>query len=1255
MFTTMITKVLPNGLNVRRRLLESHATVSHQITQLLCHCFFHQDTILEYTSVLTAQNSKNASYVSKLFEELTKLITNGMEEDVLCILPTLLSHFIMAFRQKKHTTMAPTQEINRITEFGFFMQVHGIMEKGKPATMALKVEGMLLEQVLALNIYTARNDSVSKQQHEFLDSLAARAVDYLGDCQVFDQGFVMDILNYLLQIDITLIEHRMISIWPILLQPTGNSDSCLSLAQTVLKSYAASRQVDMFVAELLNAINTASFQDIYTVLRRPLFSKHFLQEFSSIVAKQVPAPQTLTIFELFTATLKINTEEAHPTKKAKRDNSHRSPPTAALLITTYLVEFIRSLRLGQHQRQAFERTAQELFDDFIRPSFNDKDDTHILPAIQAHFALSHTFYDVYWLKLSLTSREWLVLELKTLFDLEKHNDTQSSRLFLVHCANVLLQHVYFSTLQDDSFLSVKNSDLVNVVLERVMNEKDCAWQNVSWDGQLMSLANMDQVKLAIWKLVTDEWFDPICRVVQDDRKQAHSFASLVLLSTLKQQNDQDRLPDLTIQSLNRTLLRSANFFETKCFHDCSIDMLTDSIIQLFQHQDDNLAKEIIKIKQVDDDNKQDRINKLGKNLLDSLNHLMEQGDTNQEMVDMIARMMNMLLLFPLEYFIKQQRTLVLWLCFLVDAWLWSNGLAHPHSIIRGSLACRSLSLRLVNLTSAGVLQTSASILHWWVHVLDSRFTKEIFLLQPAETKAWIQVTKLMDYKVQMTILSMAGGKVPDANALTFLQDTLHHRFTTTNLKWTLNFMDALVDCLPTLLKKQENLDTSDVLGTIPVMDKMTTLITKTLGEDTHLIPTAKLAELFHGVTLVQQYARLLNQAGKDMNTTALSDVMINLVTPMLETLDVHAGSNDMAIHFAGAVSTTLSRQPDDETTKQINHVFWVVFATIQATNDKSAMESINSVFSKWIQSLAKQHYAVLVDHLADKLDIVEGRTLLPIMFLLLTRTNEGQKYRLRPMIPRFMLRLTAMVGATTQIKQLDDILNLLIRLTNETIFINNNYDASLVLTCLLQVLQPNTQSILLPQMDRQLTQVLFGKVCHVLVNLARLHRDALSSTMGPLVAILQTLLQSFKSAHLSLVNTKKRKSTTTAATTTMTTTLLTAHAPLDQDCADRYARICTQLIAKVAGGTQRSDMVQQNVQKHIPFILMAYFAGQSDPVSTITQPALKSALAAAWHELLETCSSTDRSLIMAGLNPTGQALFKSFYGTWKAEHKYTGQ
>lgn len=69
--------------------------------------------------------------------------------------------------------------------------------------------------------------------------------------------------------------------------------------------------------------------------------------------------------------------------------------------------------------------------------------------------------------------------------------------------------MYFAGLHGNSVFSVKNSDLVNVVLDRVLDPEARSWQEVSWDGQLGSLKGMDHVKLAIWKLVVDEWFDPV--------------------------------------------------------------------------------------------------------------------------------------------------------------------------------------------------------------------------------------------------------------------------------------------------------------------------------------------------------------------------------------------------------------------------------------------------------------------------------------------------------------------------------------------------------------------------------------------------------------------------------------------------------------------------------------------------------------------------------------------------------------------------
>lgn len=107
------------------------------------------------------------------------------------------------------------------------------------------------------------------------------------------------------------------------------------------------------------------------------------------------------------------------------------------------------------------------------------------------------------------------------------------------------------------------------------------------------------------------------------------------------------------------------------------------------------------------------------------------------------------------------------------------------------------------------------------------------------------------------------------------------------------------------------------------------------------------------------------------------------VVRLIPTLMTRLETDNVAVHFAGAVSATPCQTAD----KTLD-VFWAVFA--HTAKNKPATEAISGVFSKWIQGLAKERYAAMVDHLASRLDTADGQTLLSVMFLLLTRTNEGK-------------------------------------------------------------------------------------------------------------------------------------------------------------------------------------------------------------------------------------------------------------------------
>lgn len=48
-----------------------------------------------------------------------------------------------------------------------------------------------------------------------------------------------------------------------------------------------------------------------------------------------------------------------------------------------------------------------------------------------------------------------------------------------------------------------------MILDVIVDKSNDQWINSSWDGHMMHLHDMNSVKIALWKLLTDEWFDTI--------------------------------------------------------------------------------------------------------------------------------------------------------------------------------------------------------------------------------------------------------------------------------------------------------------------------------------------------------------------------------------------------------------------------------------------------------------------------------------------------------------------------------------------------------------------------------------------------------------------------------------------------------------------------------------------------------------------------------------------------------------------------
>lgn len=65
----------------------------------------------------------------------------------------------------------------------------------------------------------------------------------------------------------------------LILKPETNAyESCLKFAKSVLNTYSASRQIDIFIADIIKNIGQIETDNVYTLLTKPMFTRDFLSE-----------------------------------------------------------------------------------------------------------------------------------------------------------------------------------------------------------------------------------------------------------------------------------------------------------------------------------------------------------------------------------------------------------------------------------------------------------------------------------------------------------------------------------------------------------------------------------------------------------------------------------------------------------------------------------------------------------------------------------------------------------------------------------------------------------------------------------------------------------------------------------------------------------------------------------------------------------------------------------------------------------------
>ncbi|KAG0748861.1 hypothetical protein G6F57_003035 [Rhizopus arrhizus] len=1297
-FFTLVEKTLCKLLSLRYQLNTINkdgkfSDIIQQTTQIICNGLFHPDIVLEYTSVLKdvsvdnddSATMKQTSYVTKLFELLETMVS---EKDQMLyavdITPILLHAFLASFRQKR-TSGGATQNMNRRVEFGMFVQLLKIIRPVEEHNKSAYLETLLrlLKKVLSTSLYSARNDDVSKEQFNMLNTISALITDYTKNKE-YDQGNVLEILETLLQIDLYLVEPRLQLLWPIMLNPLDQAEkSCILFATSVLNAFTASRQMDTFVEDLIRHINKMETDNL----------------FSASVSKHMPAPQALGIFEQFSHSLTSVNHEMKEDKQVIKKRKIMPDRNRFALISVYFCNFITSLKLNPRQRQTLEDPSLALFDKFIKPSICNWNVKTIhntfIPAIQVHSALTYVLCEHYTQKISNENLVWFEDLLATIFKTVKQHDSSSTRTATVLC-------VYF----------VEESDHAPWYMHTV------------WDGSISSIENKNQMKIACWKLITDEWFETIVQCLEEQR--AKKFITIIY-DTMKYE-DESIDQYITASKLTKSLLRRANFYEAKCSKEWSIQTFLSNIVHLFktklhaEYSDPILSSAVQMVSNL---NTKEAfvLDKIAiKNLLENIQSksIVIQEDIEQDMMSGVQELdvlLKILLIFPSEYFEKNERTLVVYIATLVDIWCVSNTQLDPLIRSKISLTCKSLALQFIHFFSIhSVLGFDSKILAWLITSSRQLSSSSSYVCKSTSTILG-KLSDKLEESILRRVIAFAGAKSPEKHAVQYLTDTAQRCITNTNQyitnglpTETVSLLNAMVSFLNTR-KISSDIDLSNVIYVYDTITTVSNDVVKALDNVKTVIISAvegikqstqneqgnfmsQYTSNFESATRALYLARLLheylkplrNSNDKVLSTKELSRSLMGLASPVIQLLQSALDSNGsntvichMATEFIAAFCSMPSSHQHLKASKHILATFWFIYSLIYNAGDMASVELLSNAFVYWIKGSSREQFDLIVEGFIEQAEEqVANRSyaekkqkqviFVRLLFLLFGASSDYQKTRLKKQLPVFIIKVTLIAEKVISLEFMQMMLKLLAQLTVDESYRLSSFDVSLILSCLVQIARPEASKILKNQINKQSAHDIFSDICNILSNLTGHYKEQLIDVLPPYIAITQALLHCFKSGHVLLVNgldanPKKRKNDTDdkkSLAVPRTIALLSNFAPLNDTAAQNYARLLKTILQKqhsyMTMKTNRSNQsLIKAIAKHTPSLLIEYFTIQSNATMSILQPSTKSILTNALYDILEICSDNDRAFIMACLDASGKLLFKEFYSNWKENHKYSGQ
>ncbi|KAI8967507.1 Urb2/Npa2 family-domain-containing protein [Mycotypha africana] len=883
----------------------------------------------------------------------------------------------------------------------------------------------------------------------------------------------------------------------------------------------------------------------------------------------------------------------------------------------------------------------------------------------------------------------------------------------------MLQHSYQATLLESDAIE-EYSPLVNAIVDFVNDKQAENWYlTTKWSGSLLQIENRNTLKLAIWKLITDEWFDVIVQVLDSER-------SLRFISVLLATATNDSIPhtSVTATTLSTVLLRSANFYEAECLKSCSMSVIIKRLIEQFRiiagnKQQNDLSLMAAKMIANTDTNGAFSVER---NDIAELTGVLETSSESMDLniteaatsaIQRVTSLVKMLLIFPSEHYGKNERSRAIHLATLIDIWSVGCVDADPLARITLSIMCRTFQLRFINYFANNSIQgLEPKLINWLIHSNYSWPTDSVDQQLIASIK---EISNNLDVQILRRVFPNATANEPDENSYRYLTDTLSQRITLQTGLAEASSVQSLINLLSAVnstLKHRKPSDLSNIMFVTEIISKVSSFIIDSLqsskatielflkqqkDDPTEILNNSQPISLLSNIDLIlrltcllEEYTLIVGPSVDDiLKANEIADVLTSLASPLLrysQTMikEIDGDSNkilSVLTEFIAAFCAILSRHQQVDMTKRVLATIWVVFTMVLETDDRQCLSTLLSAFASWVQNLSLEQYIIVINSFVEqaedeannaKLHKVEHNlTYLILLSSLLRNCVKGERVYLKKQLTKILSRISQIIHVTDSLDYIGQMLKLLDLITGEQTYHYNEYEVSIILMCLTQIFYPSVAEKWKSQMARAKAREIFNDICSILSNLISLHKEQLVYMLSPFIAIVQSLLHCFKTAHVSLVktstsSTKKRGRDEDEPKKIILNagrgiSLLQNFAPLDDNAAHRLARLLTTIPQKSVTSVQQqksgtsAQSLQRMVARHTPSLLIEYFTMQSNPTMSVLNPSTRSILTNALYDILDLCGEADCNYILSQLDGSGKALFKSFYASWKDNHRYTGQ